>query len=111
MNTWADLRELRAQGLKPSLPVVISSDGRPPAHMLAEEGCLVIRHNAGEMFHVELLEGLRVIAFLGTCNRAQAVVKLMNARGVQPEEFRAWCDCQKRLDSMPVDCEVVKSWQ
>src|SRR5678815_1791769 len=99
--SWADLREIRRQGLRPSLPVVIVS-GPAPMRLLREEGCLLIEHKPGESFHAELLEDLRVWLFLGNCNRAQAVVCAMNIRGVQPRELNAWCECGKRFDSRPV---------
>jgi hypothetical protein len=111
MNTWADLREIRRQGMRPSLPVVVTTDGQRPTWLLAEEGCLVIRHNAGETFHVELLDGLRVWLFIGNCDRASAVVSLMGAKGIRPSELGSWCPCMGRMDFQPVHCEVAKSWQ
>ena len=110
MNTWADLRKIRAAGLKPSLPIVVTVDGSRPAGLLAEEGCLVIRHSPGEPFHVELLEGLRVWLFLGSCDRAQSVVKMCAAKGCRPSELGSWCVCTRRMDWQPVRCEVAAEW-
>jgi hypothetical protein len=109
--SWDNLRQLRRQGLKPSLPVVVMTDAGKPSRLLAEEGCMVIVHKPGEAFHVELLDGLRVWLFLRSCDRAQAVIRTMNHRGVQPSELRSWCECMARMDSQPVCCEVAKSWQ
>jgi len=111
MNTWADLRAIRQQGLKPSLPVVVTTDGKRPASLLAEEGCLVVKHQPGEQFPAELLEGLRVWLFVGNCDRSQRVQMLMASKGVKPAEFNAWCECSKRFDSSPVCCKVAHEWQ
>lgn len=111
MNTWDDLRELRRNGLKPSLPVIVMTDDRKPSHLLQEEGCLVVLHKAGEPFHVELLDGLRVWLFLRSCDRAQTVIRAMNAKDVKPAEFASWCECARCFDSQPVCCEVAKQWQ
>ena len=107
--SWADLRELRKQGMAPSFPVVITTGSYPRA--LGELGCLVIQHKAGDPFPAELLEDIRVWCFLGGCDRGQAVVKAMASKGVKPAEFKSWCECSQRLDSMPVRCEVGREWQ
>lgn len=110
MATWADLRALRDQGLKPSLPVVITVDGKRPAWVLETLGCLVIKHEPGEVFHAELLDGLRVWLFLGNCDRAQSVVKAMKAKSVQPAQLSAWCPCRQALESSPVGCVISQAW-
>lgn len=111
MATWADLREMREQGLRPSLPVIVTVDGKRPAGVLAEQGCLVIRHKPGEVFHVELLAGLRVWLFLGSCDRAQAVLAAMKSKAVHIAELRAWCPCEQRLDPAPTGCELAREWR
>lgn len=111
MATWSDLRDLRAHGLRPSLPVIVTTDGKRPSWFMEQEGCLVIRHAAGEPFAAELLEGLRVWLFLGGCDRGQAVVRSCVAKGVVPAELRSWCLCMARLESNPPGCEVVREWQ
>jgi hypothetical protein len=111
MATWQDLRLMREQGVKPSLPVMVSTDGANPAGLLMENGFLVIRHKPGEMFPVELLDGLSVLLFLGSCDRASAVVRMMVERDVQPLEIRSWCECYSRIDRQPVRCEVAHAWQ
>ncbi len=108
--TWNDLRELRRKGMRPSLPVVVSVDDFPPTGLFAEEGCMVIQHKPGEVLPVELLEGLMVWLFLRSCGRAQAVMRAMGNRGVKAD-CQAWCECMKRMDAMPVRCEVAQSWQ
>lgn len=110
MNTWADLRELRRNGMKPALPVIVTTTGQAPARTLADEGCLVIRHNPGEVFHGELLDGLRVWLFVGNCDRATAVVRSLLAGGIKPTQLAAWCPCFGRMDFQPVSCEVAAEW-
>lgn len=77
---------------------------------LADIGAMVIRHRPGEKFHVELLAGLRVWLFLGSCDRAQAVVRTANRKGVE-FAVEAWCECAKRLDSQPVPCATAAEWE
>lgn len=110
MATWSDLQAMREQGLRPSLPVVVTTDGKRPAWLLANEGCLVIRHAPGEPFRAELLDGLEVWLFLGSCDRAQAVIRAMNAKGVRPSRLAAWCPCAQAFDAAPVPCAVAQEW-
>lgn len=107
--TWDDLRELRRQGLKPSLPVLVTTAN--DARTYADEGFAVIRHSPGQPFPVELLDGLRVMLFLGNCDRASAVVRVMAMRGVKPAELMAWCGCFGRVDRQPVSCETAQAWE
>lgn len=111
MNTWEELRQLRRAGMKPSLPVVVMVDDRRPSRLLAEEGCMVIQHKPGEVFPVELLEGLRVWLFLRSCGRAQAVQMLVGSRGVKAAELSSWCECSQSFERCPVRCEVSREWQ
>lgn len=106
---WGDLRELRRQGLKPSLPVLVTTAG--DCRTYAEEGFAVIRHKAGEPFPVELLDGLRVLLFLGSCDRAAKVAVLMREKGIAPVELRTWCTCYGRLDSCICSCATVHMWE
>lgn len=107
--TWDDLRKLRRQGLRPSLPVLITTAN--DCWTYHHEGFAVIRHAPGQPFHVELLHGLRVVLFLGNCDRASAVIRAMNAKSVKPAELRAWCACFERLDSAPVSCATANAWE
>lgn len=108
---WQDLRELRKAGMRPSLPVVVTVDGKRPAHLLASEGCMVIQHKPGDQFPVELLDGLRVWLFLRSCGRAQSVQALMVARNVKAAEIATWCECSQTFERCPVRCEVAREWQ
>lgn len=110
MATWNELIAMRERGLKPSLHVVITTDGKPPANLLRDSGYLVIRHNPGEVFHGEQLDGLDVLLFLGNCDRSAAVVRTLRNLGVKPKSLTAWCECAKRLDHQPVRCEVAQEW-
>ena len=106
--TWDDLRQLRAQGLAPSFPVIVTT--KSDCWTYAEIGCAVLKHEPGEPFPVELLDGLRVLLFLGDCDRASNVIRAMVAKGVKPSELSAWCQCFKRLDFQSVHCEVAQQW-
>jgi hypothetical protein len=108
--SWDTLQQLRKKGLKPSLPVVVTTDGKRPAWLLESIGCLVVKHESGQAFPVKLLDGLQVWLFLGNCDRAQAVVRAMKAKGVVPSQLRAWCPCAGAMDSMPVNCDVAREW-
>lgn len=106
---WDDLRELRKQGLKPSLPVIVTT--KRDCWTYAQEGFAVVQHSPGEPFPAELLDGLRVVLFLGNCDRAASVVRAMQAKGVMPVELRTWCACFERLDSCVCSCATVKAWE
>jgi hypothetical protein len=108
--TWDDLRLMRAQGLRPVLPLIVTVYADRLARTLMDEGCAVIVHQSGEPFPVELLDELWVWLFLGNCDRGQAVVRAMNAKSIRPAELLCWCECGKRFDSNPVCCEVAKQW-
>jgi hypothetical protein len=111
MATWSDLRAMRERGLKQSLPVMVTTSGEAPAGLLMDSGFLVVRHAAGEPFHADLLDGLDVLLFVGSCDRASAVVKSLRAKQAKPLRLRSWCECYSRLDSAPVHCEVVHEWE
>lgn len=108
---WQDLRQLRAQGLKPSLPVMVTTHPSSLARLLDCEGFAVLVHKPGETFHAELLDDLRVLLFLDTCTQAQGVVKALRSKGSKPAELRSWCQCLHRLESSPVCCKVAQEWQ
>jgi hypothetical protein len=108
--TWDDLRMLRAQGLKPSLPVMVATSPGRLGRLLDGEGFAVLQVKSGEPFHAELLDDLDVLLFLGSCDRASAVAKAMQAKAVKPKRLRTWCPCFERLDSQPVRCEIAKEW-
>ncbi|HEX2652105.1 MAG TPA: hypothetical protein VHN11_00445 [Xanthobacteraceae bacterium] len=107
---WDDLRQMRAQGLKPALPLIVTVHADRVARTLADEGCGVIVHRSGDRLPVELLDGLWVWLFLGNCDRGQAVVRAMSAKQVRPAELLCWCECGKRFDSQPVTCETARAW-
>lgn len=107
--TWDDLRELRRQGLRPSLPVLVTTAN--DCRTFEREGFAVVRHEPGKPFPAELLDGLRVMLFLGSCDRASAVVQLMASREVRPAELRTWCECYRRLDCGAVSCETAQMWE
>ena len=67
--TWSDLAELRAQGLRPRLRVIVTTH-EPFARRLTWVGAAAIVHAQGEPMPVELLDGLDVILLLGNCERA-----------------------------------------
>jgi hypothetical protein len=106
---WADLQELRRQGLKPSLPVLVTT--ARDCRTYDEEGFAVIRHSPGQPFPAELLDGLRVMLFLGNCDRAASVVRAIQTKGVTPVELRTWCACFGRLDSCICSCATVHMWE
>lgn len=110
MSSWADLAMLRANGLAPGFPVVIATAEDRRTRELAGMGFMVVRHQQGEKFHVELLAGLRVWLCLGSCDRAQAVVRMANQREIY-FDLQAWCECAKRMTSTPVNCATSAEWE
>jgi hypothetical protein len=97
--TWDDLRRLREQGHRPSLPVAVTTHGWT-WRGLGEIGCMVIEHKPGEPFPVDLTEGLSVLLFLN-CAQAQAVARLFRSRNRWPASVRSWCACRKELTVAP----------
>lgn len=110
MNTWADLANLREAGLRPGLPLIITTYRDSRIANFEEMGCMVIMHTAGTKFHVELLEGLRVWLFLGGCEKPAAIARLAKVKGTQPEELCCWCECHKTLVANPVGCTLEEEW-
>lgn len=110
MSTWNDLRELRAVGLRPGFPLVVAVGEQRLMENLGDIGAMTVQHRPGEPFPVELLAGLRVWLFLGSCDRAVSVFRLLKAKGIECEEVQAWCPCNRRLTTMPVPCEVEAAW-
>jgi len=101
---WDALRELRMRGMRPSLPVILTSK----AHLidrLQGVGCMVILHKAGESPPVKLLDGLDVIAIFDTCKLAARFIKFAGRHGVGFTRYRAWCSCGKILTVVSFDCE------
>jgi hypothetical protein len=110
MSTWNDLRELRAVGLAPGFPLVVAVGEQRLMENLGDIGAMTIQHKPGEVFPVELLDGLRVWLFLGDCGRAVSVTRAMKSKGVEVRELQTWCPCSRRLVSSPALCEVNAAW-
>lgn len=69
---------------------------------------MVILHEAGTPLPVKLLDGLDVIFMLDRCDKASAVWRLMQERGVKPSRMRAWCNCFDQLVAAPADCASAR---
>lgn len=105
--TWRDLAELRAQGQKPALPVIVTTwpkPWRPHAKELFERGAMVITHEPGTPIPARLLEGLDVILALENCGQTTAVCKLLKARGVTAT-VHGWCQCYREFTAVPATCK------
>ncbi len=110
MFTWADLRELRLGGHKPTLRMFVTTNPNF-ARRMTWVGCAAIYHEAGEPMPVELLDGLDVILDVGQCQRAEAVKRLMTTRGATPSRLQVWCACDGELSVLPRECGVaVDQW-
>jgi hypothetical protein len=110
MATWQDLRTLRQTGQRPTLPVIVSIGHYHMDKNMKAAGCMVIDHKAGQPFHGELLQGLRVLLFVGRCERAQLVAKSLLAKNVEPAELQVWCACMQGLTRSPASCELNEQW-
>lgn len=108
--TWNDLRELRANGMKPGFPVIVTTERGIVERNFGDIGAMVIRHEPGTPMPVELLSGLQVWLLLGCCDRGQAVIRVMNAKGVRPQDLQCWCYCAHELRSNPIGCEIDQFW-
>lgn len=93
MSTWSDLRELRRQGLKPRLPVYVTTHfDNCRSH--AEEGAMVIVHKAGEKFEFDLLSGLDVCLRLDSCEQVSRVSRRLKELEIRPASALGWCRCE-----------------
>lgn len=102
--TWNDLRAMRLRGQRPALRVFVTTDERF-ARRMGWVGAAAIVHEVGTPMPVELLDGLDVILDLGRCERAGAVQRLCDAKGVTLERCQAWCRCDQSLSIGPRPCE------
>jgi hypothetical protein len=107
-DPWRPLAELRAAGLKPKLPVVVTTDLGVKRRKFGD-GSLVIVHRPGERMPVALLDGIDVRLVLDRCDTAGAVYELMAARGVRPTSCSIWCRCAGHLVGAVWPCERVAS--
>jgi hypothetical protein len=96
MSTWADLEALRATGQRPRLPLIVTTRFER-CREAADAGAMVIVHQAGERFPVELLAGLETDLYLEDCSQATAVARLIRERNVRAACVRVWCQCEKEL--------------
>jgi hypothetical protein len=111
VGDWELLRELRRNGQKPNLPVIITTL-RKIDRALDGIGALVVLHESGTPMPVNLLEGLDVIFWFDTCGMATKVFALCAERGITLGEFvRAWCSCGKHLTVAPISCESYADCQ
>lgn len=104
MSTWDDLRDLRLEGHKPHLPVIITTKAQLP-EALDGVGCMVILHEAGTVMPIKLLDGLDVIFMFDRCELAAHVNKLAKSKGVTFASAKSWCKCGELLTILPLSCE------
>jgi hypothetical protein len=107
--TWTDLAALRAEGQKPLLRVVVTTNATF-ARRMTWVGCLAIGHQSGESMPVELLDGLDVILDVGTCDRAASVKRLIDSRSVTPSRLEAWCECNRTLVTTALGCDLDREF-
>lgn len=102
--TWDDLADLRARGLKPELPVMVTD--RPMyARNMEGVGCVAILHKSGERMPVNLLHGLDVWFTFARCELAGKVAALIRQRAVKPKSMRAWCHCHRTFTTTCGGCK------
>lgn len=111
MATWQDLQQLRAQGIKPTLPVIVTTGHWQMERNLREVGCMTITHKPGQPLPAKLLQGLRVWLFVGNCDRRNNVARVLAANEAQPAQLLAWCDCTKTLTQCGAVCERNRDWK
>lgn len=92
MVTWSDLAALRLRGLRPELPVYVTTRWILARNM-TDVGCIAILHKRGEPMPVRWLHGLDVMLDFDDCETAAKVKRLIDQREVQPRRLRAWCRC------------------
>lgn len=101
--TWADLADLRRQGLKPAFKVIVASKMNLPPQ-LSTLNAVVIHHEAGQAPPINLLEGLEVIAWFANCELAGKFFNWATRKGVKFASYSAWCGCGGNLTSVAFDC-------
>lgn len=98
MSTWTDLRALRRQGLKPRLPVYVTTNF-DVCRSHAEEGAMVIVHKTGEKFEFDLLRGLDVCLRLESCEQVHRISQRLAELEIRPASALGWCRCEGQWDS------------
>lgn len=106
--TWEALRELRAGGQKPTLPIIVTTKRHLP-YRLHGVGCMVILHEAGKAMPVNLLEGLDVIFFFDRCDLVVSVWNLCQSKGIRMASTKTWCSCEQALSIVPILCESYEA--
>lgn len=106
INTWAELAELRRNGKKPALRIIVT-DKKRMCWNLHGVGCMTILHGPGEPMPVELLEGLDVILWFANCERAALVWRAMRAKEIAPARCEAWCECSRELTNCVGKCTDI----
>lgn len=103
---WDDLAKLRLKGQKPLLSLVVTTWPKPwrqHGGELWEAGVMVITHEPGTPMPVELLQGLRVILALESCDQTTAVCQLLRRKGVNAT-VHGWCACYREFTVCPSKC-------
>jgi hypothetical protein len=95
MSTWIELGAMRKRGERPKLLVVASNFNAVREY--AEAGAMVIVHESGQKFPVELLRGLDVALYLHGCDKNAAVIRLMREREQMPKTALVYCICEDEL--------------
>ena len=107
--TWPDLKRLRASGKRPRLPVIIT-DRPKDAFSLFDLQFLVIVHESGTPFPVEVLRDLDVVLMLD-CAKATKIAAMFRERDAWPASCRSWCACEKQLTVTPErSCSQREEW-
>ncbi len=98
MSTWSDLRQLRRQGLKPRLPLYVTTNF-DNCREAAEIGAMVVVHKTGEKFEFELLRGLNVFLRLESCEQVSKVARRLRELDLRPASCQGWCRCEGAYNS------------
>lgn len=107
VNNWQDLAELRRNGRRPALRVIVT-DKKRMCWNLHGVGCMTILHGPGEPMPVELLEGLDVILWFSNCDRAASVWRAMRGKEIVPARCEAWCECAGELTTCVGKCSDMR---
>lgn len=106
MVTWQDLKQLRAAGRRPELPIIVTLRRSDAWNVFTPAFCVIV-HEPGTVFPVEQLEGLEVLLRM-PCPKAAAVARLMRERGASPARCQCWCECAQELTQFP--CRSCSDW-
>lgn len=99
MSTWDELREMRAQGMRPLHPLFVTTHPRLVYNFTALTGAMFVVQKAGQKCPFELLRGLEVWFRMDTCEQTCKIIQRCKELDTVPSRVMVYCACEKQWES------------